>query len=142
MLSHPELKHHVDHMAFMLYETQKELDNARSYTNHNYAITVKKDQTIAILVKERKTFRRLRDKKDHIIARLRHKVTDLEETIHERDMQLEERENAGEDIRGDPYSYLSDDDDDDFLEDQAMDFHTDGDDSAFIDDDEDTDSDD
>ena len=41
-------------------------------------------------------------------------MTDLEETIHERDMQLEERENAGEDIRGDPYSYLSDDDD--FLE--------------------------
>ena len=68
-------------------------------------------------------------------------MTDLEETIHERDMQLKERENAGEDIRGDPYSYLSDDDD--FLEDQAMDFHTDDDDSAFIydDDDEATDSD-
>ena len=59
----------------------------------------------------------------------------MEETIHERDMQLEERENAGEDLRGDPYSYLSDDDD--FLEDQAMDFFTDEEDFAFIDDDED-----
>ena len=48
---------------------------------------------------------------------------------------MEKRENTGEDLRGDPYSYLSDDDD--FLEDQAMDFFTDEDDFAFIDDDED-----
>ena len=32
-------------------------------------------------------------------------------------MQLEERENAGEDLRGDPYSYLNDDDDDEDDED-------------------------
>ena len=55
-------------------------------------------------------------------------------------MQLEERENAGEDLRGDPYSYLSDNDD--FLEDQAMDLFTDEDDFAFIDDDDDDDEDD
>ena len=129
----------MDHLDFMLYDRYKELDNACAYANHNHAIAVKKDQTLAILVKEHKTFCCLRDKKDRIIARLRHKVSDLEETIHEWDMQLEERENAGEDIRGYPYSYLSDDDD--FLEDQAMDFHTDDDDYAFIDDDEDTESD-
>ena len=47
-------------------------------------------------------------------------------------MQLEERENVEEDLHGDPYSYLSDDDD--FLEDRAMDFFTDKEDFAFIDD--------
>src|SRR4051812_377922 len=87
-----------------------------------------------MLVKDRKSRRRQLDKKERIIALLRHRITDLEETIHERDMQLEERENAREDLRGDPYSYLRDDDD--FLEDQAMDFFTDEDDFAFIDDDE------
>src|SRR4051812_44881247 len=73
---HPELKHHVDHLSFMMYDRKKELDNDRAYANHNYAIVVKKDQTLAILVKEHKTFRHLRDKKDRIIARLRHKVSD------------------------------------------------------------------
>lgn len=136
---HAELKHQVDHLDFMLYDRQKELDNASAYANHNYAIAVKKDQNLAILVKEHRSLCRLRDKKDHIIARLRHKVSDLEETIHEQDMQLEERENEGEDIHGDPYSYLSDDDD--YLEDLDMDFHTNDDDSAFIDDEEATGSD-
>src|SRR3954469_16214551 len=91
---HPELKQQVDLLSFMLYDRQKELDNARAYANHNYAIAVKKDQTLAILAKERKSFGHLRDKKDRIIARLHHKVSDLEETIHGRDMQLQERENA------------------------------------------------
>src|SRR4051812_27865282 len=83
---HLELKHHVDHLSFMMYDRQKELDNTRAYANHNYVIAVKKDQTLAILVKERKTFRRPRDKKDRNIVRLRQNVLDLEETIHERDM--------------------------------------------------------
>src|SRR4051812_20375224 len=114
----------------MMYDRQKKLDNARSYANHKYAIAAKKDQTIAMLVKDRQSHRRHLDNKERIIAHLRHRITDLEETIHERDMQLEERENAGEDLCGDPYSYLSDDDD--FLEDQDMDFFTDEDDFAFI----------
>src|SRR4051812_40305547 len=132
---HHELKSQLDHLSFMMYDRQKELDNARSYANHKYAITAKKDQTIAMLVKDHKYHSHQLDKKERIIARLRHRITDLEETIHERDMKLEERENAGEDIHGYPYSYLSDDDD--FLEDQAIDFFTDEDDFAFIDDDED-----
>ena len=117
-----------------MYDRQQELDNCRDYSNHKSAIIKTKDQTIAMLAKDHKSRRRHLDKKERIIARLRHRITDLEETIHERDMQLEERENAGEDLRGD-YSYLSDDDD--FMEDQAMDFFTDEDDFAFIDDDED-----
>src|SRR3954469_18738762 len=33
MPGHPDLKHHVDHLAFMLHENQKELDNAHAYAN-------------------------------------------------------------------------------------------------------------
>src|SRR3954463_5351855 len=121
----------------MMYDRQQELDNYRAYSNHKSAIIKTKDQTIAMLAKDHKSRRRQLDKKEHIIARLRHRISDLEETIHERDMQLEERENAGEDLRGNPYSYLSDDDD--FLEDQAMDFFTYEEDFAFIDDDDDED---
>src|SRR3954464_4804443 len=132
---HLELKTQLDHLSFMMYDRQQELENARDYSNHKSSIVKTKDQTIAMLVKDRKSRRRQLDKKERIIARLRHRITDLEETNHERDMKLEERENAGEDLRGDSYSYLSDDDD--FLEDQAMDFFTDEDDFAFIDDDED-----
>src|SRR3954470_16882525 len=105
---HPELKTRLDHLSFMMYDRQKELDNARAYANHKYAIARKKDQTLAMLVKDRKSRYRQLDKKERIIARLRHRITDLEETIHERDMQLEETENAGEDLSGDPYSYLID----------------------------------
>src|SRR3954464_8911536 len=132
---HHELKTQLGHLSFMMYDRQQELDNYRDYSNHKSAIIKTKDQTIAMLVKDRKSRRRQLDKKEHIIAHLCHRISDLEDTIHERDMQLEERENTGEDLRGDPYSYLSDDDD--FLEDQAMDFFTDEDDFAFIDDAED-----
>src|SRR3954464_14016830 len=76
---HPDLKHQVDHLSFMMYDRQKELDNARSYTNHNYAIAVKKDQTIAMLVKDHQSRRCRLDKKERIISRLRHRITDLEE---------------------------------------------------------------
>ena len=34
---HPELRHHVDHLDFMLHETHKELDNARAYANHRHS---------------------------------------------------------------------------------------------------------
>src|SRR3954464_15456741 len=116
----------------MMYDRQQELDNCRDYSNHKSAIIKTKDQTIAMLAKDRKSHHRQLEKKERIIARLRHRISYLEETIHERDMQLEERENAGEDLCGDPYSYLSDNDD--FLEDQALDFFTNEDDFAFIDD--------
>src|SRR3954463_16546952 len=132
---HHELKTQLDHLSFMMYDRQQELDNCRDYCIHKSAIIKTKDQTSAMLARDRKSRRRQVDKKERIIARLRHRISALEETIHERDMQLEERENAGEYLRGDPYSYLKDDDD--FLEDQAMNFFTDEDDFAFIDDDED-----
>ena len=49
-------------------------------------------------------------------------------------MDLDSTEDEGEDITGDPYSYLSDDDD--YLEDYAMDFFTDDEDYNFINDEE------
>src|SRR3954465_13109536 len=131
---HHDLKTQLDHLSFMMYDRQQELDNCRDYYNHKSTIIKMKDHTIAMLAKDRKSRRRQLYKKECIIARLRHCISDLEETIHERDMQLEERENGGEDLRGYPYSYLSDDDD--FLEDRAIAFFTDEDDFAFIDDDE------
>src|SRR3954470_16184120 len=137
---HHELKSQLDYLSFMMYDRQKELENARAYAKHKYDIAKKKDQTIAMLVKDHKSRRRQLDKKERIISRLHHRITELEETVHERDMQLEERENAGEDLRGDPYSYLNNDGD--FLEDQAMDLFTDDDDFAFIDDDDDDDDED
>src|SRR4051812_26644855 len=108
---HPELKTQLDHLSFMMYDRQQELDNCRDYSNHKSAIIKTKDQTIAMLAKDRKSRRRQLDKKERINALLRHRISSLEETIHERDMQLEERENARKDLHGGPYSYLSDDDD-------------------------------
>ena len=134
MPSHPELKRQVENLDFLLYDRQKELDNARAYFNHKLAIAAKKDTTLAMLVKDRQSLCPQREKKDSTIARIRKKVADLEKTIHEQEVQLEakEEEEEGEDIQGDIHSYLSNDDD--YLEDDAMDFYTDDDDSDFIDD--------
>ena len=86
MPAHSELKHHVDHMAFMLHEMQKELDNARAYANQNHAEVVERKQTLAILSKARKSLRSQHDKKDRIITRLCQKIATLEETIHDQEI--------------------------------------------------------
>src|SRR3954469_10267007 len=89
---HHELKTQLDHLSFMMYDRQQELDNARDYSNHKFAIIRTKDQTIAMIAKDRKSRRHQLDKKERTIAHLCHCISDLEETIHERYMQLEERE--------------------------------------------------
>ena len=86
MPDHPELKHHVDHMDFMLHDTQKELDNAHDHVNQSNAEAVERKETIAILTKERKSLCSQHDKKDRIIARLRQKIATLEETIHDQEI--------------------------------------------------------
>ena len=60
-------------------------------------------------------------------------MADLEKTVKEQEAQLaaKEEEDEGEDIQGDMDSYLSNDDD--FLEEDAMDFYTGDEDSDFID---------
>ena len=127
---HPQLRRQVEDLSFMMYDRQKELDNARAVSNHKSALVVQRNNTITRLLKDRKKNRRRLDKKQRLIARLRHKISELEEALHEKD--IEETEDEGEDIAGDPYSYLSNDDD--FLEDYEMDFFTDTDDSNFIND--------
>src|SRR4051812_34408488 len=50
---HPELKTQLYHLSFMMYNRQQELDNCRDYSNHKSAIIKTKDQTIAMLAKDR-----------------------------------------------------------------------------------------
>ena len=129
---HPELRHHIDHLDFMLHETQKELDNARAYANHSHRAQTEKDHTFTILVRERKRLRLQRDQKDRTIARLHLKIASMEETIHDQELQLEDMDVEGEDIGGDDTAYLSNDDD--YLEDMATDEFTDEEDYAFLND--------
>ena len=65
---------------------------------------------------------------------LRKKVADLEKTVKEQEAHLaaKEEEDEGEDIQGDMDSYLNNDDD--FLEEDVVDFYTDYEDFDFIDD--------
>ena len=134
MPSHPELRRQVENLDFLLHDRQQELDNARELANQNRAIADQKAQTFALLVQDRQSPRHQRAKKDRTIARLRKKVADLEKTIKEQEAHLaaKEEDDEGEDIQGDLHLYLSDDND--YLEDDAMDFYTDDDDSDFIDD--------
>ena len=76
------------------------MDNARAYANHNLAIAAQKAQTLSLLVKDRQSLCRQREKKDRTISHLRKKVADLEKTIQEQEAHLaaKEEEEKGEDI--------------------------------------------
>jgi chromosome segregation ATPase len=116
--AHPELKHHVEHLDYMLHKTQKELDNSRIYANQTHLHLSQQTETIKMLAKDRKTLRQQRAKKDSTIARLRAKIASLEETVQAQETQLRELEEEGEDIQGGA-AYLSEDDD--FEEDENTD---------------------
>ena len=128
--SHPELKHHVKHLDFMLHKTQKELDNARVYANQTYLHIAQQTNAIKMLTRDRKTLRQQRAKKDATIARLRAKIASLEATVQTQETQLREMEEEGEDIQGGA-AFLSDDED--FEEDE----NTDVEDYEFLEDGED-----
>ncbi|KAK1606435.1 hypothetical protein QYE76_030108 [Lolium multiflorum] len=115
---HPELRHHVDHLDFMLYQTQKELDNSRAYANQTHMALAHHADAIKMLAKDRKSLRLQRAKKDATIARLRAKIVSLEATVKAQEDQLMEMEEEGEDIQGGG-AFLSDDDD--FEEDEYTD---------------------
>ncbi|KAK1611776.1 hypothetical protein QYE76_035449 [Lolium multiflorum] len=116
--SHPVLKYHVEHLDFMLHETQKELDNARVYTNQTHLALAQHADAIKMLSKDRKSLRLQRAKKDATIARLRAKIVSLEATVKAQEDQLREMEEEGEDIQGGE-AFMSDDDD--FEEDEYTD---------------------
>ena len=69
------------------------MDNARAVSNHKSALAVWRNNTITRLLKDRKKNRRKLDKKQRLIARLRHKIAELEEALHEKD--VEETEDEG-----------------------------------------------
>ncbi|KAK1628093.1 hypothetical protein QYE76_002408 [Lolium multiflorum] len=116
--SHPVLKHHVEHLDFMLHETRKELDNARVHANRTRMALAHHADAIRLLTKDRKSLRLQRAKKDATIARLRAKILTLETTVKAQEDQLKEMEEDGEDIQGGE-DFLSDDDD--FEEDEFTD---------------------
>ncbi|XP_047051157.1 uncharacterized protein LOC124656463 [Lolium rigidum] len=64
---HPVLRHHVDHLDFMLFETRAELDNSRAFANHTYLQLNQQAETIKVIAKERRTLRQLVSKKYYTI---------------------------------------------------------------------------
>ena len=130
--SHPQMRRVVEDISFLLYDRQTELDNARRVSNQKSALAIQRNHTIDRLLKKYKKDRRRLHKKKCLIARLRHKISAMEYIIQKHDMDLDSTEDEGADITGDPYSYLSDDDD--FEEDQDIDSVTDNDDANFIND--------
>jgi hypothetical protein len=122
---HPVLRHHVDHLDYMLYETRSALSNSRSAANHTQQQLNQYADTIKVIAKERRTLRQLVAKRDATIHRLKTKIAVLKETISTQVEQLQilEGEGEGEDIQGDGYSYVSNDNDYEPEEEGDDDFH-------------------
>ncbi|KAK1628226.1 hypothetical protein QYE76_002541 [Lolium multiflorum] len=123
---HPQLRHHVDHLDYMLFHTQKELDNSRGYANQTHFALTQHGEAIRMLNKDRKSLRLQRAKKDATIVRLRAKIAALEITIKAQEDQLREMEDddGGIDLQGGG-AFLSDDDDfeeDGFTEEEDYEF--------------------
>ncbi|KAK1580002.1 hypothetical protein QYE76_014247 [Lolium multiflorum] len=122
---HPVLRHHVDHLDYMLYETRSALSDSRSAANHTQQQLNQYAETIKVIAKERRTLRQLVAKRDATIHRLKTKIAVLKETISTQVEQLQilEGEGEGEDIQGDGYSYVSNDNDYEPEEEGDDDFH-------------------
>ncbi|KAK1694534.1 hypothetical protein QYE76_011231 [Lolium multiflorum] len=122
---HPVLRHHVDHLDYMLYETRSALSDSRSAANHTQQQLNQYADTIKVIAKERRTLRQLVAKRDATIHRLKTKIAVLKETISTQVEQLQilEGEGEGEDIQGDGYSYVSNDNDYEPEEEGDDDFH-------------------
>ncbi|KAK1679465.1 hypothetical protein QYE76_040313 [Lolium multiflorum] len=110
--SHPQLRHHAEHLDYMLYNTQKELDNFRAYANRTHLARVTHGDAIKQLSKDRNKLRLKCAKKDVTITRLRAQIASLESTVKAQEDQLREMEEdeAGADLQGGD-AFLSDDDD-------------------------------
>ncbi|KAK1680811.1 hypothetical protein QYE76_041659 [Lolium multiflorum] len=119
---HPELRRHAEHLDFMLYHTQQDLDNARAYANQTHLALANHADAIKLLNHDRKKLRIQRAKKDATITRLRAQIAALEATVKAQEEQLQEMEEdeAGIDLQGGG-AFLSDDDDfeeDEFTEEE------------------------
>ncbi|KAK1605611.1 hypothetical protein QYE76_029284 [Lolium multiflorum] len=123
--SHPQLRHHVDHLDFMLSEVHLQLDDSRARINFTHLQLLQHAETIKVIAKERRTLRRENVKKDYTIHRLKASIATLKETIETRAELLRdlEGEGEGEDIQGDGYSYVSNDNDYEEDDDEDLAFH-------------------
>jgi hypothetical protein len=109
---HPQLRHHVDHLDFMLYQTQRDLDASRAYANQTHAHIIEQGEAIKLLNNDRRSLRQQRAKKDATIRRLRDRIASLEATVKAQEDQIRhmEEDDEGIDIQGGD-AFLSDDDD-------------------------------
>ncbi|KAK1617149.1 hypothetical protein QYE76_022666 [Lolium multiflorum] len=107
-VSHPQLRHHAEHLDYMLYHTQKELDNSRAYANQTHLALITHGDAIKMLSRDRNKLRLKCAKKDVTITRLRAQIASLESTVKAQEDQLREMEEdeAGIDLQGG--AYLSD----------------------------------
>ncbi|KAK1641615.1 hypothetical protein QYE76_059420 [Lolium multiflorum] len=110
--SHPQLRHHAEHLDYMLYHTQKELDNSRAYANQTHLALITHGDAIKHLSRDRNKLRLKCAKKDVTITRLRAQIASLEATVKAQEEQLMEIEEdeVGIDLQGGG-AFLSDDDD-------------------------------
>ncbi|KAK1620961.1 hypothetical protein QYE76_026478 [Lolium multiflorum] len=108
----PFLRHHVDHLDFMLYQTQRDLDASRAYANQTHAHIIEQGEAIKLLNNDRRNLRQQRAKKDATIRRLRDRIASLEATVTAQEDQIRhmEEDDEGIDIQGGD-AFLSDDDD-------------------------------
>ncbi|KAK1694177.1 hypothetical protein QYE76_010874, partial [Lolium multiflorum] len=99
--SHPQLRHHAEHLDYMLYNTQKELDNFRAYANRTHLALITHGDAIKQLSKDRNKLRLKCAKKDVTITRLRAQIASLESTVKAQEDQLREMEEdeAGADLQ-------------------------------------------
>lgn len=116
--SHPMLKHHVEHLDFMLHETRKDLELTCVHAHRAQMALAHHADAIRLLAKDRRSLRLQRAKKDATIARLREKIHTLEVTVRTQQDHIQEMEEDGEDIQGGD-DFLSDNND--FEEDEFTD---------------------
>ncbi|KAK1609355.1 hypothetical protein QYE76_033028 [Lolium multiflorum] len=100
--AHPLLRHHAEHLDFMLYHTQQDLDNARVYANQTHIALATHGDAIKMLSRDRNKLRLRCAKKDATITRLRAQIASLEATVKAQEEQIQEMEEdeAGTDIQG------------------------------------------
>ncbi|KAK1668705.1 hypothetical protein QYE76_056864 [Lolium multiflorum] len=79
--SHPVLKHHVEHLDFMLHETRKDLEQTRIHAHRAQMALAQHADAIRLLAQDRRSLRLQRAKKDATITRLREKIRTLEITV-------------------------------------------------------------
>ncbi|KAK1646973.1 hypothetical protein QYE76_064778 [Lolium multiflorum] len=99
---YPQLRHHAEHLDYMLYHTQRELDNSRAYANQTHLALITHGEAIKMLSRDRNKLHLKCAKKDVTITRLHAQIASLESTVKAQEDQLREMEEdeAGIDLQG------------------------------------------